>query len=89
MRSRGGHSSVEVKCTVLVDRSRSSESDLVICFVFVWIEVVEEIRLVTVDTPVSNRVHNVETSIVDKVDVDSTCFLPVAIVDKVLLIVFF
>lgn len=60
-----------------------------ICFVFVWIEVVEEIRLVTVDTPVSDRVHNVETSIIDKVDVDSTCFLPVAIVDKVLLIVFF
>lgn len=89
MLSRGGHSSVEVKRTVLEDRSRSSESDLVICSVFVWIEVGEEIRLVTVDTPVSDRVHNVETSIVDKVDVDSTCFLPVAIVDKVLLIVFF
>lgn len=51
---------------------------------FFWIEVVEEIRLVTVDTPVSDTVRNV-----DMIDVDSTCFLPVAIVDKVLLIDFF
>lgn len=56
---------------------------------FLWTEVVEEIRLVTVETPVSDTVRKAETSIVDMVDVDSTCFLPAAVVDRVLLIGFF
>lgn len=54
-----------------------------------WTEVVEETRLVTVNTQISDTVPNVQTSIVDMVDVDSTCFLPAAIVEKVLLIVLF
>lgn len=58
-------------------------------FPFLWTEVVDEMRLETVDTPVSDTVRKAETSIVDMVEVDSTCFLPVTIVDKVLLIVFF
>lgn len=88
MRSRGGLFSVEVKRTVLEDRSSRTESDWRFTS-FLWTEVVEEIRLVTVDTPVSDTVRKAETSIADMVDVDSTCLLPAAIVDKVLLIVFF